>query len=67
MPTAELLLKGSEASLISEPGKGIKMISKMLNVTRIYNAATAVGIMRRMVALARDYADRRVIGKIKLS
>jgi alkylation response protein AidB-like acyl-CoA dehydrogenase len=43
------------------------MISKMLTVTRIYNASTAVGIMRRVVALSRDYASRRVIGKSKLS
>ena len=43
------------------------MISKMLTITRIYNSATAVGVMRRGLALARDYADRRVIGKTKLS
>ena len=43
------------------------MISKMLTVTRIYNAATAVGLMRRGIALVRDYSDRRIIGKKKLS
>lgn len=43
------------------------MISKMLTITRIYNSATAVGIIRRGVALARDYASRRVIGKTPLS
>ena len=32
----------------------------MLNVTRLYTAGTAVGFMRRMLALARDYADRRM-------
>lgn len=35
------------------------MISKMLTVTRVYNSATAVGLMRRIVALARDYSARR--------
>ncbi len=39
----------------------------MLTVTRIYNAATAVGIMRRGIALVRDYSDRRIIGKQKLA
>ena len=39
----------------------------MLLVTRMYNSATAVGIMRRVVALARDYSSRRTIGKTKLS
>jgi len=34
LPTAELLLKGARAYLISPPGKGIKYISNMLNVTR---------------------------------
>jgi alkylation response protein AidB-like acyl-CoA dehydrogenase len=43
------------------------MISKMLTITRIYNSATAVGVMRRGLALARDYASRRIIGKTSLS
>jgi len=43
------------------------MISKMLTVTRIYNSATAVGIMRRMLALSRDYSSRRIIGKSTLN
>ena len=38
----------------------------MLTVTRLYNSATAVGIMRRMIALARDYASRRTTGKTPL-
>lgn len=53
--------------MLGEEGKGVKMISKMLTVTRLYNSATAVGIMRRGIALVRDYSDRRVIGKQKLS
>ncbi len=43
------------------------MISKMLTITRIYNSATAVGVMRRGLALARDYASRRIIGKTSLA
>ena len=39
----------------------------MLLVTRMYNSATAVGIMRRVISLARDYSSRRMIGKTKLS
>ena len=39
----------------------------MLTVTRIYNAATAVGVMRRGIAIVRDYSSRRVIGKSRLS
>lgn len=43
------------------------MISKMLTVTRLYNSATAVGVMRRGIALVRDYSDRRIIGRNKLA
>lgn len=43
------------------------MISKMLTVTRVYNSATAVGVMRRILGLARDYSSRRTIGKMKLN
>ena len=38
VPTAELTLDGTKATLISPIGKGIKYISDMLNITRIYNA-----------------------------
>jgi putative acyl-CoA dehydrogenase len=53
--------------LLGEEGKGVKMISKMLTVTRLYNSATAVGVMRRGIALVRDYSDRRIIGRHKLA
>lgn len=43
------------------------MISKMLTVTRLYNAATAVGVMRRGIVLVRDYSSRRIIGTKKLA
>lgn len=43
------------------------MISKMLTITRLYNASTAVGVMRRFIALARDYTSRRTIGKTQLN
>ena len=61
LPTAEILLNGCRAYLISEVGKGIKDGASMLNVTRLYTAGTAVGYMRRMLALARDYANRRQV------
>ena len=61
------MLKGTTAKLIGKEGEGVKNISKMLFVTRMYNSATAVGIMRRVVALARDYSSRRTIGKNNLS
>ncbi|XP_070807746.1 acyl-CoA dehydrogenase family member 11-like [Pituophis catenifer annectens] len=59
LPTAELLLDGARAHLISTEGQGIPYIANMLNITRIYNAVAAAGYMRRMVNLARDYATKR--------
>lgn len=59
LPTAELTLHGVPAKLVGEPGDGVKNISAMFNITRIYNAICAVSSMRRGIAIARDYASRR--------
>ncbi len=60
LPTAELTLDGAPARLVGGEGNGVRKISAILNITRIYNAVAAVGGMRRAVMLARDYAARRV-------
>jgi putative acyl-CoA dehydrogenase len=59
LPTAELTLEGTPAQLVGGRGDGVRKISALFNVTRVYNAVAAVGGMRRALALARDYADRR--------
>jgi putative acyl-CoA dehydrogenase len=65
LPTAELTLEGTPARLVGGPGDGVRKISALFNVTRIYNAVAAAGGMRRAVVLARDYADRRTaFGKL---
>ena len=64
LPTAELTLEGTPAKLVGGPGDGVKKISTLFNVTRIYNACCSVGNMRRGISLARDYATkRRAFGK----
>lgn len=60
LPTAELELQGTAAKLIGEPGRGVANITTLVNVTRLYNAVSSVSLMRRGLALARDYARRRV-------
>lgn len=67
MPTAEIRLCGTPAKLIGEPGQGVKLISSMLNITRIYNSICAVGQMHRALALANDYAEIRWAFGKKLS
>lgn len=60
VPTAELTLDGAPAQLVGAAADGVKAIAPMLNVTRTWNAVSAVALMRRGLALARDYARRRV-------
>jgi hypothetical protein len=60
LPTAELTLDGTPAHLIGGEGDGVRKIAAMFNVTRVYNAVAAVAGMRRAIALARDFATRRV-------
>jgi len=59
LPTAELTLEGTPARLVGGTGDGIKKISTLFNITRVYNAVAAVSGMRRAIALATDYAKRR--------
>lgn len=60
LPTAELTLEGAPAMVVGGEGGGVRKIATMFNVTRVYNAVAAVGGMRRAIALARDYASKRV-------
>jgi acyl-CoA dehydrogenase len=60
VPTAELLLNGTPAVPVKGLSDGVRNIAPMLTLTRTWNAVGAVAGMRRAVALARDYAARRV-------
>jgi acyl-CoA dehydrogenase len=61
LPTAEIHLKGAPAELVLEPRQGVRAIAPMLNITRTWNAVCALATMRRGIALARDYSNRRVV------
>jgi len=64
LPTAELSLEGTRAKLLGEIGDGVRNITTLVNITRLHNVIGAVAGMRRGLALARDYAQRReVFGK----
>jgi alkylation response protein AidB-like acyl-CoA dehydrogenase len=60
VPTAELTLDGAPAIPVVGLTDGIKHIAPMLNVTRTWNSIGACTAMRRGLALARDYAKKRV-------
>ncbi len=59
VPTAELTLNGTPATLVSGTQNGVRNITPMLGITRTWNAVASAWGMRRAVALARDYAARR--------
>ena len=60
VPTAELTLEGTPAELVQGLTDGVRNIAPMLNITRLWNGISAAALMRRAVALALDYARRRV-------
>jgi alkylation response protein AidB-like acyl-CoA dehydrogenase len=60
VPTAELTLDGTPAVAVAGESDGVRNIAPMLNVTRTWNGVSAVSYMRRGLALARDYAKKRV-------
>ena len=60
VPTAELTLAGTLAMPVAGLRDGVRNITPMLNITRTWNAVCSVASLRRGIALARDYAGRRV-------
>ncbi len=59
LPTAELDLQGTVAYLVGDEGNGVKKISSLFNITRIWNACIASCFMRRGLALSKDFASKR--------
>ncbi|HEX6925319.1 MAG TPA: acyl-CoA dehydrogenase family protein [Longimicrobiaceae bacterium] len=67
LPTAELELDGVEAVPVGEMGAGVRSIVPLLSLTRTWNAVSACAYMGRGIALARDYAGKRVAFRQPLS
>ena len=60
VPTAELSLEGTQAELVAGTTHGTRAIEPMLKITRTWNSVCAVAFMRHGLALASDYARRRI-------
>ncbi len=60
LPTAELSLTDTPAELVGDLGGGVKKISALLNITRLYNSICALGQMRRALDWAQSYSKVRV-------
>ena len=61
LPTAELSLEGTEAYLLGQPGQGVKLITPVLNITRVHSATGSVGALRRCLAIATEYSKVRAV------
>lgn len=59
LPTAEIHLDGCLADAVGEPGQGVRLITPMLNVTRLWNAVCALATMRRCIERAVAHAQVR--------
>ena len=60
VPTAELMLNGTTAVPVMGLKDGVRNIVPMLHLTRTWNSVSAAAFMRRGMALARSYAQKRV-------
>lgn len=64
MASAEIELCGAEATLIGGIDVGFKMMTDMVNMSRIYNSVASLGIARRsLLEAARFAAERSAFGK----
>ena len=61
LPTAELNLESTEGYLIGPLGQGIKNITPVLNITRLWCAMASIGKLRKCLAIATSYAKVRAI------
>lgn len=62
VPTAELSLNNSTGYLLGSLGQGVKNITPVLNITRVYSALNSLGYLRKCLAIANSYAEVRAIG-----
>ena len=59
LPVSEIQLDGAAAQLVASVGDGRRALNPMVRITRTWNAMMAVGMMRRGLALARDFSRNR--------
>ena len=62
VPTAELSLQGTHAHLVGGLNQGVRVISSVLNITRVHSGIGSVGYVRKALGLATAYASVRRTG-----
>jgi len=66
LPTAEVRFDGvrvTDAELLGPPGRGLDTFLSVFNLSRLGNASELIGLSRRALTLALDYAKARRIGQ----
>ncbi|KAI1307689.1 hypothetical protein EDD11_004391 [Mortierella claussenii] len=61
LPTAELELDGMVAQQVGDSYRGVKNISAILNITRVYCGMGCAAAMQRFVLGVKEYARRREV------
>jgi acyl-CoA dehydrogenase len=59
VPSGEVEFDGALAYVVGNPANGLKYMMEALNLSRICNAVASVGIMRRALTEAKEYAKNR--------
>jgi len=59
VPSAEVVFNGAKAYLIGDPKKGFYYMMEALNLSRVCNAVASIGIMKRALDEATQYAQSR--------
>ena len=61
VPTAELEIRGMRAYLLGEEGQGVKIISSVLNITRLWTASGGTSAWGRGLAISRAFTRVRKV------
>ncbi|MBU9673647.1 acyl-CoA dehydrogenase family protein [Planococcus sp. CP5-4] len=59
VPSGEVEFDGAKAYAVGDPKNGLKYMMEALNLSRICNAVASIGIMKRALDEATEYAGRR--------
>ncbi|MFP3345417.1 acyl-CoA dehydrogenase family protein, partial [Halomonas sp. SIMBA_159] len=59
VPSGEVEFDGAQAFVFGNPENGLKYMMEALNLSRICNAVASIGIMKRALDEAAEYAERR--------
>ncbi|MBS2770948.1 acyl-CoA dehydrogenase family protein [Anoxybacillus rupiensis] len=59
VPSAEVVFDGAKAYVVGDPTKGFYYMMEALNLSRVCNAVASIGIMKRALDEAVQYAEER--------